>query len=158
MLLKREYIVRNGKSLEATDKGIRLIEVVHPEVKSPIMTGQWEAYLHRIQRGTAQLVPFVKGIEDYVREVVGKVGQVPVQADPRPRRSDPQPSHQRHARRTEPRTAAPVLETADPSRDRHGSVAVTASDPLHGGRSPNSCKPPSASPPSAQARKPSARP
>jgi RecQ family ATP-dependent DNA helicase len=40
------------------------------------MTGQWEAYLHRIQRGTAQLAPFVKGIEDYVREVVGKVGQV----------------------------------------------------------------------------------
>ena len=35
VLLKREYIVRNGKSLEATDKGIRLIEVVHPEVKSP---------------------------------------------------------------------------------------------------------------------------
>ncbi|MEO8591802.1 MAG: DNA topoisomerase 3 [Candidatus Solibacter sp.] len=77
VLIKREYIVRNGKSLEATDKGIRLIEVVHPEVKSPAMTGQWEAYLHRIQRGSAQLGPFMKGIEDYVREVVGKVGQVP---------------------------------------------------------------------------------
>src|ERR1017187_6098028 len=77
VLLKREYIVRDGKSLEATDKGIHLIEVVHPEVKSPAMTGQWEAYLKRIQRGTAKLVPFVKGIEDYVREVVGKVGQVP---------------------------------------------------------------------------------
>ena len=77
VLLKREYIVRNGKSLEATDKGIRLIEVVHPEVKSPAMTGQWEAYLHRIQRGAAQLAPFMKGIEDYVREVVGKVGQMP---------------------------------------------------------------------------------
>src|ERR1017187_3487586 len=89
VLLKREYIVRDGKSLQATDKGIRLIEVVHPEVKSPLMTGQWEAYLHRIQRGTAQLVPFVKGIEDYVREVVGKVGQV---AAP-PRRADvPPPS------------------------------------------------------------------
>ena len=49
VLLKREYIVRTGKSLEATDKGIRLIEVVHPEVKSPAMTGQWEAYLRRIQ-------------------------------------------------------------------------------------------------------------
>ena len=51
VLLKRGYIVRNGKSLEATDKGIRLIEVVHAEVKSPAMTGQWEAYLKRIQRG-----------------------------------------------------------------------------------------------------------
>jgi len=76
VLLKREYIVRGGKTLDATDKGIRLIEVVHPEVKSPVMTGQWEQYLHRIHRGTAQLAPFLKGIEDYVREVVGKVGRV----------------------------------------------------------------------------------
>jgi DNA topoisomerase-3 len=76
VLLKRAYIVRDGKSLAATEKGIRLIEVVHPEVKSPVMTGQWEAYLHRIQRGTAELAPFLKGIEDYVTEVVGKVGGV----------------------------------------------------------------------------------
>src|ERR1019366_2316116 len=77
VLLKREYMVRNGKNLEATDKGIQLIEVVHPEVKSPVMTGQWEAYLKRIQRGEAQLEPFLHGIEDYVRDVIGKVGQIP---------------------------------------------------------------------------------
>src|SRR5204863_4012227 len=73
VLLKREYIIRGGKSLEATDKGIRLIEVVHPEVKGPVMTGQWEAFLHHIHRGTAQLGPFLKGIEDYVSDVVEKV-------------------------------------------------------------------------------------
>ena len=38
VLLKREYIVRQGKNLEATDKGIQLIAVVHPEVKSPATT------------------------------------------------------------------------------------------------------------------------
>ncbi len=81
VLLKREYIVRQAKNLEATDKGIRLIGVVHPEVKSPTMTGQWEAYLKRIQRGEAQLEPFLRGIEDYVRDVVGKAGQI--QAAPR---------------------------------------------------------------------------
>ncbi|MGA3039425.1 MAG: DNA topoisomerase 3, partial [Bryobacteraceae bacterium] len=75
VLLKRGYIVREGKMLEATEKGIHLIEVVHPEVKSPAMTGQWEAYLKRIQRGTAKLEPFIAGIEDYVREVVGKVAE-----------------------------------------------------------------------------------
>ena len=80
VLLKRGYVQRQGKNLEATDKGIHLIEVVHPEVKSPIMTGQWEAYLKRIERGQADLLPFVKGIEDYVREVVGKVAEAtPVQ-------------------------------------------------------------------------------
>ena len=78
VLLKRGYIVRSGKSLEATDKGIQLIEIVHAEVRSPAMTGQWESYLKRIQRGTASLEPFVKGIEDYVREVVGKVGKTPL--------------------------------------------------------------------------------
>src|SRR5204863_2302889 len=77
VLLKREYIVRNAKNLEATDKGIQLIEVVHPEVKSPAMTGQWEAYLKRIQRGEAKLEPFLAGIEDYVRQVVGKVRETP---------------------------------------------------------------------------------
>ncbi len=77
VLLKRQYIERNGKNLEATDKGIHLIEVVHPEVKSPAMTGQWEAHLKRIQRGEAKLEPFLHGIEDYVRNVIGKVGQIP---------------------------------------------------------------------------------
>jgi len=74
-LLKREYVVRQAKSLAATDKGIHLIEVVHPEVKSPAMTGQWEAYLGRIHRGQAQLKPFIEGIEEYVKEVVGRALQ-----------------------------------------------------------------------------------
>ncbi|MCU1292077.1 MAG: topoisomerase, partial [Bryobacterales bacterium] len=77
VLLKRGYITRNGKNLEATDKGIHLIEVVHPEVKSPAMTGQWEAYLQRIQKGSADLQPFLEGIENYVRDVVGKVEAAP---------------------------------------------------------------------------------
>jgi DNA topoisomerase III len=82
-LLRREYIVREGKTLEATDKGVRLIEVVHPHVKSPAMTGQWEAQLQRIQRGQGDLAVFMKGIEEYVREVVGP-------SSPRP--SSPAPS------------------------------------------------------------------
>ena len=113
VLLKREYMVRNGKSLEATDKGIRLIEVVHPEVKSPIMTGQWEAYLHRIQRGTAQLEPFVKGIEDYVREVVGKVGQA----------APPRRTSQGDAAQPSRELSAPSRDAPHPSRDRQGAVS-----------------------------------
>jgi len=77
VLLKRGYIERQNKALEATDKGIHLIDVVHPEVKSPAMTGQWEAYLKRIERGEGELSPFMEGIADYVRDVVGKVGTAP---------------------------------------------------------------------------------
>jgi DNA topoisomerase-3 len=72
-LLRREYLERQGKSLVATDKGIRLIQVVHPHVKSPAMTGQWEAQLQRIQKGEGDLASFMERIEAYVREVVGGV-------------------------------------------------------------------------------------
>ncbi|HEX3129534.1 MAG TPA: DNA topoisomerase 3 [Thermoanaerobaculia bacterium] len=70
-LLRREYVERQGKSLIATDKGIRLIQVVHPHVKSPAMTGRWEADLKRIQRGEGQLEGFLREIEAYVKVVVG---------------------------------------------------------------------------------------
>ncbi len=72
-LLRREYAVREGKLLQATDKGIALIAMVHDHVKSPAMTGEWEAKLARIERGEGQLDAFMLEIERYVREVVGSV-------------------------------------------------------------------------------------
>ena len=38
---------RLGKALRATDTGIRLIDLVHPQVKSAALTGEWEAQLAR---------------------------------------------------------------------------------------------------------------
>ena len=83
-LLRREYILRKGKILEATDKGIRLIEVVHPHVKSPAMTGQWEARLQSIQRGQGDLGAFMAEIEAYVRGVVGAGNLTPCPPLPSP--------------------------------------------------------------------------
>ncbi|MBS1148681.1 MAG: topoisomerase, partial [Myxococcaceae bacterium] len=50
-LLARGYVVRDGKALQATERGVGLIAVVDPEVKSAAMTGEWEARLQRIARG-----------------------------------------------------------------------------------------------------------
>ena len=72
-LLRRKYLEREKKALHATDKGIRLIEVIHPQVKSPEMTGRWESELYKIQRGQTQLGGFMEGIESYVREVVAEM-------------------------------------------------------------------------------------
>ncbi|WP_437802927.1 DNA topoisomerase 3 [Sorangium sp. So ce693] len=72
-LLRREYIVRKGKLLHATDKGVGLIEVVHADVKSPAMTGAWEAKLARMARGKGDLPSFMADIESYVRHVVAEV-------------------------------------------------------------------------------------
>jgi DNA topoisomerase-3 len=73
ILVKRDYVVREGKALKATDKGIALIDVVHANVKTPAMTGEWEAKLAKIEHGTADFDLFMRGIEGYVREVVASV-------------------------------------------------------------------------------------
>ena len=100
-LLRREYIVRDGKSLQATDKGVALVAMVHPHVKSPAMTGEWEAKLARIERGEGKLDAFMEEIERYVREVVGNV------ATDAPRvREDVAP-------RPEPAAASRVVRSSD---------------------------------------------
>ncbi|XXX81699.1 DNA topoisomerase 3 [Sorangium sp. So ce134] len=99
-LLRREYLVRKGKLLHATDKGIGLIEVVHADVKSPAMTGAWEAKLARMARGGGDLGSFMEGIESYVRQVVeevsagrrpagGAVARPEERASPFPARGEP---------------------------------------------------------------------
>jgi len=72
-LLARKYAERDGKSLRATDKGIELVEIVHPDVKSAAMTGAWEARLAKIERGGDSLDAFVRDIEKYVVDVVKRV-------------------------------------------------------------------------------------
>ena len=69
-LLKRQYLSRDGKALRATPRGTALIATVGPSIKSPAMTGEWEAHLKRIQRGEADLEGFMAAITGYVGEAV----------------------------------------------------------------------------------------
>jgi len=72
-LEKRDFIKRQGKVFHATDKGFRLIDAVHPHVKSPDMTGEWELKLRQIERGQGEFATFMQEIEEYVGEVVRTV-------------------------------------------------------------------------------------
>lgn len=104
-LLSREYVVREGKALAVTEKGIRLIEVVDPEVKSAAMTGAWEAKLQRIAKGQGALPEFIEGIERYVEAVIGRIRNNP---PPVVRREGgpPRPPSQRSAPEPFPRAGA----------------------------------------------------
>ncbi|MDB4944873.1 MAG: topoisomerase [Labilithrix sp.] len=77
-LLRREYVVREEKTLRATDKGVSLIEIVHEDVKSPAMTGEWERRLANIEKGMDDLPAFMTAIESYVTKVVGAPPKAPV--------------------------------------------------------------------------------
>ncbi|UQA63011.1 DNA topoisomerase 3 [Polyangium aurulentum] len=141
-LLKREYLVREGKSLAATDKGILLVESVHPHVKSPAMTGEWEARLARLARGEGDLGAFMRGIEAYVKYVVGAVqdGEIgaitsvpapappPMKAQPA-KAAAPQPARAKEppapvATRREKRTEK--IENPVAKKNGHGAVALSA--------------------------------
>jgi len=80
-LLARGYVERRKNSLRATDKGIRLIEVVHELVKSPAMTGRWEARLRSIEQGRGDFHAFMREIEGYIQDVVKRVRSEVAAAD-----------------------------------------------------------------------------
>ena len=61
-LLQVGYAQRRGKTLNATDKGVMLIDVVPPELSSPELTGKWELALHDITDGKQDAVRFMDGI------------------------------------------------------------------------------------------------
>jgi DNA topoisomerase-3 len=73
-LITRAYLVRDAKTLRATPKGEALIDAVHPHVKSPAMTGEWEHKLRQIEHEARDLPGFMREIEAFIREVLGKAG------------------------------------------------------------------------------------
>lgn len=75
-LIKREYLVRNKKQINITEKGINLISVVSDEVKSPKLTADWEVYLQRLERGSADPDSFMNKIEVFVKKLCIDYGAV----------------------------------------------------------------------------------
>ena len=70
-LLKRHYIQREKKNLLATDLGRYLIAVVRDrDLKSPELTGQWEAKLRKIEAGGLEPERFMKAIAEYTAQIV----------------------------------------------------------------------------------------
>jgi DNA topoisomerase-3 len=70
-LIKRQYIQRSGKSLTATDLGRYLIGLVQDShLKSPELTGEWEAKLKEIEKGKFCAEDFMKGIAQFTKQLI----------------------------------------------------------------------------------------
>ncbi len=70
-LLDRGYITRDKKSLAATDLGRYLIAIVQDRaLKSPELTGDWEARLRQVERGQLDRREFMAEIVRYTGEVI----------------------------------------------------------------------------------------
>jgi DNA topoisomerase-3 len=75
-LLRQKYIAREGRDLNVTGKGLRLIELCEEmdikELSSPSMTGDWEAKLNKMERGEIRRDTFMREINGFTEEVVEK--------------------------------------------------------------------------------------
>ena len=73
-LYQRKYIVKQGKSLRATDTGINLIHtIVSPLLKSAELTGLWEKKLREIERGEYTAQDFLNELKQMTTDVVRDV-------------------------------------------------------------------------------------
>jgi len=78
-LLERGYIVREKKALAATDLGRYLVALVRDrQLKSPELTGEWEARLREIERGRREPRPFMAEIVRYTDELIHSAGTTAV--------------------------------------------------------------------------------
>lgn len=69
-LISVKYIYRKGKSLYPTEKGIKLIQIIPDELKSPQMTGKWERGLTKISQDKLPVEPFMASINRFVAYLV----------------------------------------------------------------------------------------
>ena len=75
-LLRQKYIARDGRDLNVTGKGLRLIELCEEmdinQLTSPSMTGDWEAKLNKMERGEIERDSFMSEIVTFTKDVVHK--------------------------------------------------------------------------------------
>ena len=73
-LYQRKYIVKQGKSLRATETGINLIHlIISPLLKSAELTGLWEKKLREIERGEYTAQDFLVELKEMTSGVVRDV-------------------------------------------------------------------------------------
>ena len=73
-LIRREYIERVGKDLQATPKGIQVITMLEEhKLTSPELTGDWEHKLSEIEHGDGDRRAFMEGIAAFTKETVDQI-------------------------------------------------------------------------------------
>jgi DNA topoisomerase-3 len=75
-LLGQKYIARDGRDLNVTGRGMRLIHLLEEmkidALRSPSLTGEWEAKLNQMERGQLDRKSFMNEITAYTTEIVNK--------------------------------------------------------------------------------------
>ena len=73
-LIRREYVERVGRDIQATPKGIQVVTMLEEhKLTSPELTGDWEHKLSDIEHGRGDRTAFMQGIADFTKETVERI-------------------------------------------------------------------------------------
>lgn len=73
LLFKRDFLVRKGKEIQASDIGRQLINSLPDCVTLPDMTAQWEAQLESISQRELPYRQFIEPMTDALQQLIGEV-------------------------------------------------------------------------------------
>src|SRR4051812_8121876 len=77
LLVNREYVEREGRSLVATEKGIQVIRLLNGhQLTSPELTGSWEKRLGLIEQGEDSRESFMRDIAKFTTETVQELDKL----------------------------------------------------------------------------------
>ena len=76
-LIRTRYVERRRKQLHATPKGIALIGLVAPALRSPELTAEWEQRLKDVEHGELPVEVFDRDIVGFLRDLVPQIAQGP---------------------------------------------------------------------------------
>jgi len=66
-------IEKKGKEIHITSKGKQLLNLVPDELKSPVLTAEWEQKLTKISKGALAKTAFLNEMKQYAKEVVNEI-------------------------------------------------------------------------------------
>ena len=72
-LFNTHYIESRGKYIFTTSKGRQLLELVPADLRSPVLTAEWEDQLAAIASGQLKKDAFIKEMKRYTRTVVSEI-------------------------------------------------------------------------------------
>ncbi|MEQ6375971.1 DNA topoisomerase III [Bacillaceae bacterium S4-13-56] len=67
------YVEKKGKYVHLTSKGKQLLDLVPDDLKSPILTAEWEQKLSRISDGKLKKEEFIQEIKSYAKTIVHEI-------------------------------------------------------------------------------------
>ena len=76
LLFKRDYLIKKGKEIHASEVGIKLISALPKQISQPDMTAMWESQLESISLKAMSYQAFIGGVQNNLELLISEVKNI----------------------------------------------------------------------------------